>query len=69
VQRKFCGNCGSPIMSYVQAMPDLEFVKAGTLDDTGWLDPTVELWCDTAQPWIRSGQTRSQLPRNPPLGA
>jgi hypothetical protein len=30
VQRKFCGNSGSPIMSYVEAMPDLEFIKAGT---------------------------------------
>jgi hypothetical protein len=69
VQRNFCGNCGSPITSYVEAMPDLEFIKAGTLDDTGWLDPTVELWCETAQPWIRSDPARSQVPRNPPLGA
>jgi hypothetical protein len=68
VKRNFCGNCGSPIMSYVEAMPELEFIKAGTLDDTAWLDPTLELWCETAQPWVRIDQARAQVPRNPPLG-
>ena len=56
-------------MSYVEAMPDLEFIKAGTLDDTAWLDPTLELWCETAQHWVQIDQARPQVPRNPPLGA
>ena len=33
VYRKFCGNCGSPIISDVRASPDLLFIKAGTIDN------------------------------------
>ena len=52
VLRRFCGKCGSPIVSHVEAMPDLAFIKAGTLENTSWLNPTMEVWCETAQPWI-----------------
>jgi hypothetical protein len=69
VQRKFCGTCGSPIVSILDAMPDLEFIKAGTLDDTSWLIPTMEVWCATAQPWVKIDQSRQLMDRNPPLAA
>ncbi len=38
-------------MSRVEAMPDVEFIKAGTLDDTSWLQPTVEFYGRSAQAW------------------
>ncbi len=69
VERSFCQRCGSPIRSYCASMPTLEFIKAGTLDDTSWLQPTMEIWCETAQPWLAADATRQRLPRNPPLGA
>ncbi|MDQ0864622.1 GFA family protein [Arthrobacter globiformis] len=50
--RTFCGECGSPIVGRIDAMPGLAFVKAGTLNDTSWLKPTVEVWCRSAQPWV-----------------
>jgi hypothetical protein len=52
VHRNFCPDCGSPITSVVDAMPGLTFIKAGTLDDPSWLKPTMEVYCDSAQPWI-----------------
>jgi hypothetical protein len=66
VQRLFCGNCGAPMASYPAAFPDLALIKAGTLEDTSWLDPTVEIWCDTAQPWVEIDQSRRLVQRNPP---
>jgi hypothetical protein len=51
VRRNFCPECGSPITSDVAAMPDLTFIKTGTLDDTSWLDPKMHVYCDSAQPW------------------
>jgi hypothetical protein len=69
VRRKFCGNCGSPIVSYLEAMPELAFIKAGTLEDTSWLNPTMEVWCQTAQPWVKIDQSRQLADRNPPLAA
>ncbi|MGN7861254.1 GFA family protein [Microbacterium sp. 22303] len=50
--RSFCGNCGSPIVSRIDAMPGLAFIKAGTLNDTSWLNPTLDLWHRSAQPWV-----------------
>src|SRR5688572_7451425 len=49
VERRFCPECGSPIVSEVAAMPDITFIKAGTLDDTQWLAPTMEVYCASAQ--------------------
>ena len=69
VLRRFCGKCGSPIVSHVEAMPDLAFIKAGTLANTSWLNPTMEVWCETAQPWIDIDGTRQHAERNPPLAA
>ena len=52
VQRKFCGTCGSPVLSEVEAAPTLVFLKGGTLDDTSQLQPQMDIWCDHAQPWL-----------------
>ena len=56
-------------MTDVEAMPDLEFIKAGTLENTSWLKPTMEVWCETAQGWIEPDRSRQLAKRNPPLAA
>ena len=54
VLRRFCGKCGSPIVSHVGAMPDLAFIKAGTLESTSWLlNPTMEV-CFGDRPSFRA---------------
>lgn len=30
----------------------IRLVRAGTLDDTSWLRPTVHFWTRSAQPWV-----------------
>lgn len=53
VLRKFCGSCGSPIVSVLaKSEGRVIAVKAGTLDDTSTVTPTVEAWCDHKQPWV-----------------
>jgi len=52
VQRFFCGNCGSPIYSAIDAQPDNIFLKTGTMDDTTGFTPQFHAWCDTKQPWV-----------------
>jgi len=66
VIRKFCPRCGSPVLSEVGATPQVDWVKAGTLDDPSWFTPQVYLWCESAQPWISMIDGVPQLPRNPP---
>jgi len=50
VVRRFCLNCGSTITSEPAAMPGASIIRAGTLDDTSWLKPTMEIYCDSKQP-------------------
>ena len=67
VIRKFCGQCGSPILSDVTALPTMDFLKAGTLDDTSWLKPEAQLWCDSAQSWLNLDDDIAQIAQNPPM--
>ena len=59
---------GSPLYSAPEVMPGMIFLKAGTLDDTSWLRPELNMWCDTAQPWVSIDQELPVFPGNPPLG-
>lgn len=65
VRRKFCQNCGSPILSLVENAPGLGIIKAGTLDDKSWLKPTTQFWCSRAQPWLDIGGNLTPFDENP----
>lgn len=52
VRRRFCGSCGSPIVSELALSPGIVTVKVGTLDDKSTVNPTVEVWCVDRQPWV-----------------
>ena len=52
VRRRFCASCGSPIVSELVHTAGVVAVKAGTLDDTSDVLPTVEVWCVDRQPWV-----------------
>ena len=52
VLRQFCPTCGSAVLSRIAALPDLVLIKAGTLDDPSRLAPTVEVYCDSAMPFV-----------------
>ena len=43
-ERRFCGTCGSPVITIVEEMLGMAVIKAGTLDDCSWLQPGLELW-------------------------
>lgn len=64
-QRQFCSACGSPIVSFAEAMPEAAFIKAGTLDDASWLEPALEVWTRSAQPWSPHFEAATQLERGP----
>ena len=65
VRRRFCSSCGSPIFSEVDSTPELDYLKAGTLDDTSWLEPQVNIWCDSEQHWLQKDLSPQRVPRNP----
>jgi hypothetical protein len=53
VIRKFCGTCGSPIVSEIPAAPQMIIVKAGTFDDAKDLAPTLHYWTSSAHDWVK----------------
>jgi hypothetical protein len=64
VFRKFCGQCGSPVFTET---PDgdaqgMIFIKAGTLDETKDLAPTVHFWTSSAQAWVIIPEGETILP-------
>jgi hypothetical protein len=50
-ERSFCSACGSPIFSASPLLPNVALIKAGSLDDASWLEPQLEVWTSSAQPW------------------
>ena len=64
-ERTFCSACGSPIFSAATAAPQLAFIKAGSLDDASWIEPAVEAWTSSAQPWSPHFEGAARLERGP----
>jgi hypothetical protein len=49
----FCGDCGARIYGARKSRPDLMNLRAGTLDDTGWLTPAAHMFMRSAQAWVK----------------
>ena len=64
-ERSFCSACGAPVFSHAAVMPEVVFLKAGSLDDASWVQPSVEAWTSSAQPWTPSFGQTSRLQRGP----
>lgn len=65
VTRGFCGDCGSPVISYVEENPAMRFVKAGSLDDSSWVTIASSFWSDTATSWSGVTDEAPSFPGNP----
>ncbi len=65
IHRFFCNACGSPLYSQVEAAPDVVFLKAGSLDNTDWVEVTAEIWCDSKVSWSQLEIGLKQFPRSP----
>jgi hypothetical protein len=49
----FCPDCGTRIMHSSDDPDEAVSIKAGSLDDTSWLQPVAHIWLRSAQPWIQ----------------
>jgi hypothetical protein len=66
LSRMFCPECGSSVIDEAEAFPGMAFILAGTLDDTSWVKPGMEIFCDSAQPWVALGGERQRFLNMPP---
>ncbi len=65
VLRYFCNRCGSPLITRAEFSPEVEFIKAGSLDDPSWLKPEVSFWNDHKQDWVVLPDGCPSFPKNP----
>ena len=63
VSRYFCSNCGSTLYSYAHAVPDLMFIEAGCMDDASFLEPSMHMYTESAQPWANLPRTNAERRR------
>ena len=65
VFRRFCGNCGSPVITDTEDAPGmgLIFIKAGTLDEVDDLKPSFHVWADSKQCWLTLADDQVQIPK------
>ncbi len=64
-QRNFCSTCGSPVFSTTPLAPDVILIKAGSFDDSSWVEPGAEFFFDSAQPWSPRFETAASFARGP----
>lgn len=68
VNREFCPTCGSQILSHVEEVPEMVFIKAGGLDDSSWVQVKSSFWSDSAQSWDPCDTSAPSSPGNPRPG-
>jgi hypothetical protein len=62
VHRRFCPNCGSPIIVEVEGS-SRTVIMAGTLDDTSFVKPATNIFCGSAQSWVPMSSDTRNYPR------
>ena len=62
LHRRFCPNCGSPVILEREGSPRI-LLLAGTLDDTSFVKPSVNIFCESAQSWVPMSPEMKSFPR------
>ena len=65
VNRGFCPQCGSPLISFVEEMKEIKFIKAGSLDDSSWIKVKSSFWNTTAESWSPVDEEIDSFTHNP----
>jgi len=65
VSRGFCAECGSPLISFVRENPDIKFIKAGSIDDSTWINADSNFWSSAAKSWSPVDETVHTFTHNP----
>jgi hypothetical protein len=66
LHRHFCADCGSSLFDEADLMPGVAMLLAGTLDDTSWIKPGAEVYCDSKQSWVALDGERHRFEKMPP---
>jgi hypothetical protein len=68
LERRFCPECGSGLVEEAAVMPGIVMINVGTLDDSSWVKPAMQIYCDSAQSWVQLGGEMQRFPKMPMPG-
>jgi hypothetical protein len=66
ISRGFCPSCGSPVFVRPAVINDAVLITLGSLDDSSWVKPAMELYTSSAQPWDHLSPDLPKFPKMPP---
>ena len=65
VSRGFCPHCGSPVFIQAELAPDLQGLRAASLDDPSLFHPQMQVWTARAQPWDHMNPALRKFAKEP----
>ena len=68
IHRIFCGDCSSNMMSRADIMQGVVMLTTGTLDNASAFNPSMQIYCDSAQHWVHLGGDIKAFPKMPMPG-
>ncbi len=69
LKRYFCGDCGSPLYSQREKLPEMMVLKIGTLDSPPPMKLVMNIWTRSARPWMHIDPATECHPQNRPVKA
>lgn len=63
--RTFCGQCGTPLFTRGEVVPDFMSIRFPTLDDFSDFKPVVDIWTSSAQPWMCFDEATTKFAESP----
>lgn len=67
LNRYFCPDCGSPIYSQRAKTPEMMVIRVGTLDDSREMKLVMNIWTNSARPWMHIDSATERYPENRPV--
>jgi hypothetical protein len=68
VHRFFCRTCGGSLWSKPELIAGVTIIKAGSMDDSSWLEPAACIYLDSAPGWSVVPEALAGFPKMPPPG-
>lgn len=61
ITEAFCNICGCPIYVQGSGRPENVSLKAGSLDDSSWVNPDIQIWRKSRASWCNSDNAKIQF--------
>jgi len=62
ISNSFCPVCGTTLYTHPSGLAGLALIRAGTLDDPGLVDPTINMYVASAPRWDRPAKGMVDFP-------